>query len=65
MDASAFRSEFPVLARLAYLNAGTDGPLPARAGRAAREELDRELDDGRSRAHFERRRDLSTSLREG
>lgn len=65
MDASAFRSEFPVLARLAYLNAGTDGPVPARAGRAAREELDRELDDGRWRAHFERRRELSASLREG
>ena len=31
VDAAALRSEFPVLERLAYLNAGTDGPLP-RAG---------------------------------
>ena len=27
MDAAAFRSEFPVLERLAYLNAGSAGPL--------------------------------------
>src|ERR1019366_2161744 len=36
---SALRAEFPVLERAAYLNAGTDGPLPApapRAGAAAR-----------------------------
>ena len=33
MDAAALRAEFPVLERLAYLNAGTDGPIPARGGR--------------------------------
>src|SRR6188472_4307622 len=27
MDAAALRTEFPVLERLAYLNAGTDGPI--------------------------------------
>ena len=32
MDVAALRGEFPVLARLAYLNAGTDGPLAAAAG---------------------------------
>ena len=31
MDAAALRAEFPVLERLAYLNAGTDGPVPAEA----------------------------------
>ncbi|MCW3025186.1 MAG: hypothetical protein JWM29_618, partial [Solirubrobacterales bacterium] len=31
MSLSALRAEFPVLGRLAYLNAGTDGPLAARA----------------------------------
>ena len=31
VDPSGLRAEFPVLERLAYLNAGTDGPLPARA----------------------------------
>jgi selenocysteine lyase/cysteine desulfurase len=57
------REEFPVLRRLAYLNAGTDGPLPDAAVRAAGEELAREARDGRAMAHFERRTELSTELR--
>jgi selenocysteine lyase/cysteine desulfurase len=60
---TALRAEFPVLRRLAYLNAGTDGPLPARAVRAAGEELERELQDGRSQAHFARRTELTDALR--
>ena len=36
MDPAMLRNEFPVLKRLAYLNAGTDGPVPAAAVRAAR-----------------------------
>ncbi|HWX75011.1 MAG TPA: aminotransferase class V-fold PLP-dependent enzyme [Solirubrobacteraceae bacterium] len=63
MDISALRAEFPVLARLAYLNAGTDGPLPARAVAAAARELEREASDGRGRAHFERRSALGAELR--
>jgi selenocysteine lyase/cysteine desulfurase len=63
VDFSALRTEFPVLTRLAYLNAGTDGPLPARAVEAAAQELRREAEDGRSQAHFERRRELSDELR--
>jgi L-cysteine/cystine lyase len=59
------RGEFPVLERLAYLNAGTDGPIPAAAVRAAHEELDAELTDGRVRAHFERRFELHDELRDG
>jgi selenocysteine lyase/cysteine desulfurase len=57
------RAEFPVLSGLAYLNAGTDGPLPARAVRAAGEELRREAEQGRAPAHFERRAELSGELR--
>lgn len=57
------RAEFPVLSGLAYLNAGTDGPLPARAVRAAGEELEREAKQGRTQAHFERRADLNEELR--
>jgi selenocysteine lyase/cysteine desulfurase len=57
------RGEFPVLCRLAYLNAGTDGPLPAVAVRAAGEELAREAADGRTMAHFERRSELNGELR--
>jgi len=63
VDFSALRAEFPVFPRLAYLNAGTDGPLPARGVEAAAQELRREADDGRSQAHFERRRELSAELR--
>jgi selenocysteine lyase/cysteine desulfurase len=65
MDPAALRSEFPVLERLAYLNAGTDGPLPAAAVRAAREELDGALTEGRAGSHFERRFALQGELREG
>jgi L-cysteine/cystine lyase len=65
MDAAALRAEFPVLERLTYLNAGTDGPIPAAAVQAAREELDAELDEGRVRPHFERRFELQDALREG
>jgi selenocysteine lyase/cysteine desulfurase len=63
VDDRGLRAEFPVLARLAYLNAGTDGPLAASAADAATEELQRELQDGRSQAHFARRTELTDELR--
>ena len=53
-------AEFPVLARLAFLNAGTDGPLPARALEAAGAELERQVRDGRPPSHFDRREELRT-----
>ena len=63
MEPSGLRAEFPVLARFAYLNAGTDGPLPARAVQAAGQELAREVEEGRTMAHFERRGELKGALR--
>jgi selenocysteine lyase/cysteine desulfurase len=63
VDLSGLRAEFPALSRLAYLNAGTDGPLPARAVGAAVAELTRELEQGRAHAHFERRGELTDELR--
>ncbi|HEV2998597.1 MAG TPA: aminotransferase class V-fold PLP-dependent enzyme [Solirubrobacteraceae bacterium] len=63
MSPSALRAQFPVLARLAYLNSGTDGPLPAAAVRAVEEELGREAREGRAQSHFERRKELSEALR--
>ena len=63
LDPAALRERFPVLGRLAYLNAGTDGPLPALAVRASSEELQREAENGRTHRHFERRKELSHSLR--
>jgi selenocysteine lyase/cysteine desulfurase len=63
VDLRGLRAEFPVLRNLAYLNAGTDGPLPTRAVQAAAEELEREAADGRTMAHFERRNELNGALR--
>jgi selenocysteine lyase/cysteine desulfurase len=65
MDAAALRAEFPILERVAYLNAGTDGPLPAAAVRAAQTELEAELGFGRAMAHFKRRFELQAQLRTG
>jgi selenocysteine lyase/cysteine desulfurase len=62
VDVEAVRSELPVLERLAYLNAGTNGPLPRRTVEAMRASLARDLEQGRSSgAYFEAmlaRRDL-------
>jgi len=60
------RDEFPVLERVAYLNAGTCGPVPHRASEAAREALEREVADGRAgKAHFDRVMDQQQRLRSG
>jgi len=63
MDAAALRAQFPVLERLAFLNAGTDGPVAAAAVAAAREALDAQVADGRYGAHFEARFGLQGELR--
>jgi len=65
MDVAALRREFPVLERLAYLNAGTDGPLASAAVRSAQLELEAALGEGRATSHFERRFELQAKLREG
>ncbi len=61
---AGLRDAFPVLERAAYLNAGTDGPLPRAAARAAARELRSECERGRTREHFERRGELASVLRE-
>jgi len=63
MDVTALRAAFPVLERVAYLNSGTDGPLPAAAVAAAQQELESQARDGRLPAHFERRVELQAGLR--
>jgi selenocysteine lyase/cysteine desulfurase len=65
VDSAAFRAQFPVLERIAYLNAGTDGPIARVAAKAAATELAAELEDGRIYSHFERRRALAADLRAG
>jgi L-cysteine/cystine lyase len=50
----SLRAEFPVLERIAYLNAGTDGPVPRRAAVAAAESVAAQAETGRAgRSHFE------------
>jgi selenocysteine lyase/cysteine desulfurase len=63
VNLTGLRAEFPVLSGLAYLNAGTDGPLPARAVTSAVDELEREAAEGRTQTHFERRTELNEQLR--
>lgn len=63
LDTFALREQFPVLGHIAYLNAGTDGPLPSAAVHAATAELQREAEGGRTHQHFERRAELNRSLR--
>jgi L-cysteine/cystine lyase len=65
-DPEAFRSQFPVLQRLAYMNAGTEGPLSRRAADAARARIELEATGGRcGPEYFQSLMDLARRLREG
>jgi L-cysteine/cystine lyase len=48
----SLRAEFPVFERSAFLNAGSDGPVPQRAVDAVRDEVERQAADGRHQEHF-------------
>ena len=52
MDLGAVRAGLPVLERYAYLNAGTNGPLPRRTAEAMARELERDLREGRSSKRY-------------
>jgi L-cysteine/cystine lyase len=63
-DPAAFRSQYPVLDRVAYMNSGTEGPVPARAADAARAQIELETTGGRAgKAHFERVMGMASELR--
>jgi L-cysteine/cystine lyase len=65
-DPAAFRSQFPIFERLSYLNAGTEGPVPRRAGEAVHRRIDLEVGEGRcGRPYFDALMDLATRAREG
>ena len=65
-DAARFRSEFPVLEHRAYLNAGTEGPVPRRAAEAVTRRMEMELTEGRcGRPYFEGLMELAKQVREG
>jgi L-cysteine/cystine lyase len=61
----ALRDEFEVLEHTAYLNSGTDGPIPRAAAEQARVEIAAQAAEGRLWPHFERRHELSDELRAG
>ena len=63
VSVQTLREDFPVFERIAYLNAGTDGPLSALAAQAGVEELLVEARCGRAGEHFERRHALAEQLR--
>jgi L-cysteine/cystine lyase len=63
-DPDVFRAQFPVLDRVVYLNAGTEGPVPRPAADAAGARIELELSSGRcGRAYFEELMELAASLR--
>jgi L-cysteine/cystine lyase len=64
MDAARLRSAFPVLERTAYLNAGTCGPVPAAAQRAAADAWRFATEEGRSGAFYQRLVPLAEGLRD-
>jgi L-cysteine/cystine lyase len=63
MDAAALRAEFPALARVAYLNAGTAGPWPSAATRSTMQVLETAEREGRSGAYFATGAQLAARLR--
>jgi L-cysteine/cystine lyase len=64
-DPAQFRAQFPVFERTAYLNAGTEGPLPRQAGDAVNERIELELTRGRCGMDYMTSvRELATQLRE-
>jgi len=63
-DAAEFRSQFPVFEHSAYLNAGTEGPLPRQAADAVRERIDSEVSRGRcGMPYMTEVRELAAELR--
>ena len=65
-DPQTFRAQFPVLDRLSYLNAGTEGPIPRAAAEAVRRRIDVEAEGGRcGRPYFEGLMELAAKARAG
>ncbi len=65
-DPVSFRSQFPVLERVAYLNAGTEGPVPRDAAEAIRSRIELETEGGRcGSGYFDELKDKAAKLRGG
>ncbi|MGI8430531.1 MAG: aminotransferase class V-fold PLP-dependent enzyme [Solirubrobacteraceae bacterium] len=65
-DPQSFRSQFPVFEHAAYLNAGTEGPVPRRAAEAVHRRVDLETTEGRcGGVYFQGVMELAAGLRAG
>jgi selenocysteine lyase/cysteine desulfurase len=65
-DPAAFRAQFPVFDHNAYLNAGTEGPVPRRSADAVHQRVEQELTAGRcGRPYFTTLMDLAAEVRAG
>lgn len=65
MNIDEIRAELPVLARVAYLNTGTFGPLPRRTSEAMAARERREVTEGRlGKRYFDELRALRAAVRE-
>jgi L-cysteine/cystine lyase len=65
-DPLRFREQFPVLERLYYLNAGTEGPVPRAAADAIHRRIDIETEQGRcGRSYYEAVKGMADELRAG
>ncbi|PZS14095.1 MAG: aminotransferase V [Solirubrobacterales bacterium] len=63
-DPLTFRAQFPVLERLSYLNAGTEGPVPRRAAEAVKQRVELEATAGRcGHEYFDALMELAAQLR--
>lgn len=65
MNQAELRAQFPVFQRLAFLNAGTCGPLPRAAVRASAEALQLAAGASRAQGYFKRTLELREELRAG
>ena len=61
----SLRAEFPVCERAAFLNTGSNGPVPRQAAEAARDELEHQAVVGRHTAYFKRRQEMGGRQRAG
>lgn len=65
-DPASFRAQFPVFQHTAYLNSGTEGPVPQAAADALQERVAADLEHGRSgRAYFDELMGLASRARKG
>jgi L-cysteine/cystine lyase len=65
-DAASFRDQFPVFERLAYLNAGTEGPVPRAAGEEVHDRIELDLTRGRcGHSYIDELMGMASRLRSG